>query len=536
MRRLLKRVSAFGFFLAMVTNSFAAAVVNWDYIVTARFITQPGITTFSPGSFGAVTVTESAIAWGSPPAGPAQPGVAGRSGIGISDTPKTGTLITNGAAQDANTYTHFNNVVNSGIRTLRSATLINTLALAPAGSGSPYYYNEFPFIIRFLETPNVATEEAPCVIESTTPCSDIWVLEGSLNQSAYIEGREYKVNFFPEPAPTPLPVAACKAVYETVPDYVEGDPIPECIGFTTIENAVNAVKFKVNVTYMPALVAVSGRVYVEGSSPANTQDNGNAVDPGTATQVSLSCTDPVYSAGPINTAADGSFSFPEVPAEANCAITTTPPSGYQAAYTRQGTTGEFGDATGALDTTMAGSTGPQTISISVPLEGSAGSLFALRPVTDMTSATVCTPNPAAAGATVSCTTTCTNSGGHTAFNAFCSMPNASSLPGSPAPVCANPTDLISGGTLTCTVNFAMPASGGINVTGGTGANNDSNGGTSATGGNNPSSTAVTRPGEVPVSKPTPVPGLGTFALLLLPGLMGLGALHQYRRRPGDEQG
>ena len=284
-----------------------------------------------------------------------------------------------------------------------------------------------------------------------------------------------------------------------------------------------------SVTYAPPLVTVAGRVYAEGSSPANTQDDGNTVDPGAATQVSLTCTDPTYSAGPITTGTDGSFSFSDVPAEANCSLTSTPPPGYQAAYTQQGTTGESGNP-GTLNTGVAGSTGVQTIALSVPMNGSSGSLFALRPMTDMTSSTICSPNPAAAGTAVSCTTTCTNTGGSTAWNAFCSIPNASGLPGAPVPVCAGPSNLTSGGTLTCTVNFTMPQSGSVSVTGGTGADNDSNGGSVPTAGNNPSSTAVTRPGEGQISTPTPVPGLGVFALLLLPVLMGLGALRQHRRR------
>lgn len=525
MRSIGWRGSVLGLFLSMLICSASAAVSNWDYTVDAQFITTPGSTTYTTGVLGCTLVSTTAIAWGACPNGPAVLGIPGRSGIGISNTPRNGgTLTTNGPAEVANTYTHSNNIVSTAYRTLRKTLLLNNLGLRSEGSGDPFEYFPFVFTIRFVETSN-DSENFPCVVSSNVPCADIWVLEGSLNQTILIGGREYIVNFFPDPAPTPMPSAVCAAAYPELPV----EEVPECIGFTTAEQEAKAINLLLNVTYKPALVNVSGRVYAEQSTPVNTQDNGNAVDPGVVTQVSLTCTNPTYSAGPLSTVADGSFNFTDVPAEASCIVSTTPPAGYQAAYTQQGTTGEMGHS-GVLNTSVAGSIGEQSVSVSVPLPGSAGSLFALRPLTDMSSQTVCSPNPAAANSTVSCTTTCMNTGNSTAINAFCSIPNASSLPGNPDVVCSSATDLISGGSLTCTVNFTMPVSGNVNVNGGTGADNDSNGGSSPASGNNPSTASVARPGEGQVSQPTPVPSLGAFALLLLPGLMGLGVIGQYKRR------
>ncbi|MET4579455.1 THxN family PEP-CTERM protein [Ottowia thiooxydans] len=519
MRGLKKCMGAIGILLMAAVGSASAEIVNWEYSVQSQFNTSSGATQFigvGPGTAdGCESVASSLISWGACPVGSAN-----RSSIGVSDTPQSGTLATNGAAEVANTYTHFNRVISSVNAKLSSAVISITLALKPAGSSDPFSYFSFESQIKFFETLN-STADGPCVVaDGALPCSDIWVVENSLNRNFVYEGLEYVVNFFPGAVLSPLPDEVCAAVSAPT----------NCLGFTTAEQINDAMRFYMNVTYAPPLVTVAGRVYVEGSSPANTQDDGNTVDPGSVTQVSLTCTDPTYSAGPITTGADGSYSFSEVPAGANCSLTTTPPSGYQAAYTQQGTTGESGTP-GTLNTGVAGSTGVQTIAISVPMNGSTGSLFALRPMTDMTSATVCTPNPAAAGTAVSCTTTCTNAGSSTALNAFCSIPNASGLPGAPVPACsAGVSDLTSGGTITCTVNFTMPQSGSISVTGGTGADNDSNGGSVPSAGNNPSITAVTRPGEGQVSTPTPVPGLGGFALLLLPVLMGLGAFRQHRRR------
>ena len=108
---------------------------------------------------------------------------------------------------------------------------------------------------------------------------------------------------------------------------------------------------------------------------------------------------------------------------------------------------------------------------------------------DMTSTVACTPNPANAGATVTCTVTCTNVGTATANNAFCSVPNATSLPGSPTPSCSANGSVAAGASLSCTVSFVATGTL-IPVEGGTGADNDSNGGSDPRAGNNASVTPV----------------------------------------------
>ena len=505
-------VTVLGLLGALFMGSATAAPVEWDYTVSARFVTNTGATTFNgagPGSAnGCELVLPTDITWGACPSGPAG---TGRSGIGVSASEQTGTLVANGAAQYANVYTHTNNIVASSYATLASATISTTLGLRAKGSSDPYTYENFIYTIKFSETPN-GSDPTLCVVPGGVPCSDIWVLDGSVNRTVVMNGQEFTFSFFPEPAAIPLDPEICEAAGAEV----------GCIGFTTQENMVNAIPFMMNLTQV---ANVSGRVYAEGSDPANTQDDGNGLDAGMAVAVSLLCTGPDYSAGPVDAAADGSFSFENVPTGADCAITTTPPAGYQMAYTQQGTTGESG-APGALNTSVAGSTGVQSIAISVPPDGSSGNLFALRAVTDMLSTTVCTPGTAAAGAAVSCTTTCTNAGSAAALQAFCAIPNAASLPGSPTPVCSAPADLPPNGTLSCTLSFTMAGNASITVVGGAGAHNDSNGGGDAAAGNNASSAAVAPQVTTPTnptnpSNPTPVPGLGGFALAVLAALMGL---------------
>lgn len=511
-------LTVLGVFGVLAVGKASAAPLEWDYTVTSEFVTTLGATTFigaGPGTQnGCELLTASNITWGVCPQGPV--GV-GRSGIGISDNPQTGTLVANGAAQYANTYTHSNNVVNSSFATLTSATISTTLGLKAKDSSDPYVYETFVYAIRLSETPN-GSDPTTCVVPGGTPCSDIWVLDGSVNHTVVMDGKEFTFSFFPEPAADPLDPAICEAAGAEI----------GCIGFTTEENMASAIRFMMTLTQV---AGVSGRVYAEGSGPANTQDDGNAIDTGVPVAVSLHCTNPDYSAGPVDTAADGSFSFENVPAGADCTITTTPPAGFQMAYTQQGTTGESASP-GLLDTGVTGSTGVHTITVSVSTEGSTGNIFALRALTDMHSTTVCTPSSAAAGASVSCTTTCTNAGSSTALNAFCAMPNAASLPGSPAAACSAPADVPPNGTLSCTLSFAMAGNASITVAGGTGADNDGNGGADAAAGNNASSAAVTPQVTTPTNptnpsnptnpgNPTPVPGLGNIALALLAALIGL---------------
>ncbi|KQP44552.1 THxN family PEP-CTERM protein [Pseudorhodoferax sp. Leaf274] len=234
-------LSAIGLAIAVASGSAAAAPINWDYTVSSAFATGAGDTTFTSGA-GCQSVSGSAITWGVCPSGPA--GV-GRSGIGISNSPQSGMLTTNGAAQGANTYTHSNNAVNSGYATLTGATITATLGLRASGTSDAYVYQTATYKIRFAETPNVA---GTCAAASPVgnPCNDIWVLDGSLNKSIDLGGEQYFFSFFASPALATLPNAVCEAA-----NADDG-----CIGFTTIEGQENAVNFLVKVTSTPLVVEV----------------------------------------------------------------------------------------------------------------------------------------------------------------------------------------------------------------------------------------------------------------------------------------
>lgn len=235
LKSLLNRLGLVAATALVASAASAAPIPSWDYIVSSQFVDP--VTTFTSGggctSFGAASIT-----WGGCPSGPPGPG---RSGIGISNTPQPGVLLTNGAAQPANTYTHTNNVVADGNATLRVATIQATLQLRPTGT-VPYAEFVADYTVLFAETPNAA----PCAAASppNNPCNDIWVLQGSLNNSFTFGGDEYFFSFFAAPALASLPSGVCTAA----------GAAPGCIGFTTVEGQPNAVNFMMAITSEPISV------------------------------------------------------------------------------------------------------------------------------------------------------------------------------------------------------------------------------------------------------------------------------------------
>lgn len=223
---------------ALVGTSASAAITNWDYTVSSVFVTtgadRPD---FTSGS-GCQTVTATSIVWGSCSSS------SERSSIGITNTPRTGTIVTNGAAAPANTYTHTNKPLNGGFATLENATIVATLGLRPTGSGAAYTTYEASYTINFSETTNTT----PCAAPSPAgnPCNDIWVLGGSLNNSFIVGGDQYYFSFFAEPALATLGSAICAAAGATSP----------CIGFTTIEGQSNGVNFMMAITSKPVVIDV----------------------------------------------------------------------------------------------------------------------------------------------------------------------------------------------------------------------------------------------------------------------------------------
>ncbi|WP_238946247.1 beta strand repeat-containing protein [Vandammella animalimorsus] len=263
--------------------------------------------------------------------------------------------------------------------------------------------------------------------------------------------------------------------------------------------------------------SVSGRVYREGNG--NTADDGNATDPGiNGVTVTLRYTPPGGGAPvevSVTTGPDGSYSFNDLPVGAtDVTITESQPTGYENAYNTPGTNGAVDGGGGA-----PGTTDNSVITIAtLTAGGSTGNNFAERgAVSDMTSAIACTVS----GTSATCELTCTNNGPSAALNATCGFTSAlpsgvtvSCTPNSPQ------ATLAVGESIVCkTSPFPVPSSP-LDVHGGTGADNDSKGGTDPAAGNNPSRTTLGAP--APSTVPVPTLGLGGVLLLALALMVAAG--------------
>ena len=265
---------------------------------------------------------------------------------------------------------------------------------------------------------------------------------------------------------------------------------------------------------------VAGRVYREGSTPRNLYDDEPPEDPGLVTQVSIACTPSYAGAATQATNADGAYLFSRVPVGASCTVTETQPQGYGNAYNQRGN--------GAFADTGTTGIGNSTIALVVPVVGSYGNNFAENQMTDTTSVIACLPANPVAGAPVVCTATCTNHGPAEALAMTCSIANLASIANAQTTGCATSAIVAVGATLTCAVQFPMPLTGGQTVIAGSGSNNDINGGTVATAGNNPSTAALGTlnardPALVPIRAAAPL-----IALLLL--MMGAWQIRLARTR------
>ena len=156
--------------------------------------------------------------------------------------------------------------------------------------------------------------------------------------------------------------------------------------------------------------------------------------------------------------------------------------------------------------------GPGSVQESFRQYGIAGGV----PDADMApSAIQCTPNPVASGAPTTCTLTCTNNGPDVAINPSCDFTGTLPAGAVRSAGCGALTGLLaSGSSRACSITFTPTAGGTLNLTGGTGAANDTNGGAVSTAGNNPST------GSVVVNALTTAdmrPVFGNLPALLRPG-------------------
>ncbi len=187
-------------------------------------------------------------------------------------------------------------------------------------------------------------------------------------------------------------------------------------------------------------------------------------------------------------------------------LSTTPNVAATAVYT--GMVGNIDFAFG-LEVSAAG---PGSVQESFRQYGIAGGV----PDADMVPTLIqCTPDPVAAGAATTCALTCTNNGPDVAINPSCDFTGTLPAGAVRSAGCGTLTGLLtSGSSRACSITFTPTVGGTLNLTGGTGAANDTNGGAVVTAGNNPST------GSVVVTAPTTAdmsPVFGNLPALLSPG-------------------
>jgi len=187
-------------------------------------------------------------------------------------------------------------------------------------------------------------------------------------------------------------------------------------------------------------------------------------------------------------------------------LSTTPNVAATAVYT--GMVGNIDFAFG-LEVSPAG---PGSVQESFRQYGIAGGV----PDADMVPSTIqCSPNPVAAGAPTICSMTCTNNGPDVAINPSCDFTGTLPAGAVRSAGCGTLAGLlVNGGNRSCSITFTPTVGGIINLTGGTGALNDTNGVADPTAGNNPTT------GSVTVTAPTTAdmsPVFGNLPTLLSPG-------------------
>lgn len=250
-----KAIAIIGLGLAQLSAQ-AAPVTIWDYSVTTQWTGA----TFTGGTLNA-TQTPTERSWGADLNGAAAGngtlaiGVE-RSGILVDGLVNAGSVTTGSLVpQLTSEFRHINNPISGAFATLATATLQTVLTLTPNTPSGPALSPNLTktFDINFAETPNVA---GTCVVEAGSVCDDVFVISlGSLNQSFNYDGFDYFLSIVKMMGPLdPLAALTCAAAGATSP----------CLGFVTLEEADNIVKFGLLITQVPVQIPEPGVLSLMG--------------------------------------------------------------------------------------------------------------------------------------------------------------------------------------------------------------------------------------------------------------------------------
>ena len=246
---------------AFAASSASAGVLitDWTYTVKSAFVTDSA-TWAGSGTGGAdpatpnpntnYTTSDTLLTWGRIGG---SLGAGTRSGLQINPAETNGNVQTNGALVDANTYIHYNNSnLGSNSVTLQTVQIQATLELFSASLNK---YFEATYFVNFKEVPNtnVGCPSAPEV----NPCSDIFVIDGSLGEAFRYDGYDYTFAFGIKDPQLLLAASPEQCVYAGAPDT--------CFGVSTPENATTPVTFQFGLVATPAEVPEPASIALLGA-------------------------------------------------------------------------------------------------------------------------------------------------------------------------------------------------------------------------------------------------------------------------------
>nr|WP_145551249.1 THxN family PEP-CTERM protein [Variovorax boronicumulans] len=243
---------------AFAASSASAGVLitDWTYTVKSAFVTDSatwagsgtnGANPATPNPNTNYTTSETLLTWGRT-GGSIAAGT--RSGLQINPAETNGALMTNGALVDANTYIHYNNSnLGANSVTLQTVQIQATLELFSASLNK---YFEATYFVNFKEVPNTNTG-CPSAPEAN-PCSDIFVINGSLGEAFSYDGFAYTFAFGIKDPESLLAASPAQCLY--------AGAAANCFGVSTAEDATTPVTFQFGLVATevpePASIALLG--------------------------------------------------------------------------------------------------------------------------------------------------------------------------------------------------------------------------------------------------------------------------------------
>lgn len=230
--------------LAVATGAAQATMLDgivdqWTVGVSTSFDTLSIVDSNGNSPGGVTIINNQSLRWGNDLG-------SGLSGLDISASPASGTVITNGPAVGNVSITHLNRPITGD--TLRSLDILSTLTLTPLVPAAPGLPAQtLSFTVHYAETPN---SDNPCadggangVGVNANGCADIYVTDTNslnflffydLDGAGSLQNQQYFISFFELTSGLkPLSAAACAAAGVASP----------CLGFETPEGLDTTVQF-----------------------------------------------------------------------------------------------------------------------------------------------------------------------------------------------------------------------------------------------------------------------------------------------------